>query len=163
MSLLADRKFWRIFAAGFLWGIVATFLGGAIYLRHALIQEVRSTAGGHPETVAALAARINRQPGWIASVGSGCAVPKIPDGSRLEQVKLCHREHAAALLADDASRKVATFIPCTFAVYEKGDGHTYIARLNVRLLGTLLGGAPGRIFPAKVEPEQAEILADLSR
>jgi hypothetical protein len=161
--MIADKKFWRIFAAGFLWGILFSFIFGVIYLRHALIREVRSTAGNHPETVAALAARINRQPGWIASVGSGCKVPKIPDGSRLEQVKLCHREYASALLQDDANRKVATFIPCTFAVYEKSDGNTYIARLNVRLLGALLGGVSGTVFPAKVEPEQAAILTDLTR
>jgi uncharacterized protein (DUF302 family) len=150
------NRFWGIFSAGFLWGIAVTFIFGVIFLRHSLINEYQSKLG-FEETVAALGTEAKATKGWLVRKPS-CSLPQPKDKTKITAMKLCHAKYASDLLDDENSRKVSAMIPCTFAVYQKSDGKTYISRMNVSLLGSLLGGKSGKIFPGKVTPDQEKML-----
>ena len=155
------RPDWGMFAAGFLWGITATFIFGVIFLRNSLICEYRSNYT-FPETVKKVVeyAKSNEN-NWKVRA-SVCALPKPSDGTNIAALKLCQGEYASEIVNDENSRRVSAMIPCMFAVYEKSDGKTYISRLNLSLLGSLLGGKTARVFNSKIVPDQEEILKNIA-
>jgi len=53
---------------------------------------------------------------------------------------ICKPDIAVRILGGDEDRHVSAMMPCRIAVYEKGNGKTYIARMNASLLSNLLGG-----------------------
>ena len=156
------KKYWGVFIAGFLWGITFTFIFGVILLRHSLIYEYQSKLG-YDETVAAIKKAASSSPGWVVRYGSGCSLPKIKDASKITVMKLCHGTYGSVLLNNEETRKTSAIIPCTFAIYQKSDGKTYLSRVNVSLLGSLLGGKAGKIFAGKVSPEQEAMLEGIVR
>ena len=158
----SNKRYWGIFIAGFLWGITFTFVFGVICLRHSLIYEYQSKLG-YDETIAAIKKNIEKSPGWIVRFGAGCSMPKIKDGSKMTIMKLCHSKYGAKLLDGENTRKTSAIIPCTFSVYQKSDGKVYLSRVNVSLLGTLLGGDAAKIFAGKVTPEQEKMLEGIVR
>ena len=157
---LPEKKYCGAFAVGMLWGGILVFIGGFIFLRHSLLIEYRC-AQDFPATIAKLQAKASHMKDWqIQPVA--CALPTCADGSELRVFKLCHKKYASAMLDNEKSRKVASMIPCSFSIYrKKSDGATYLSRLNVSLIGRIIGGVPGDIFPNKVSPEQELILEDM--
>jgi uncharacterized protein (DUF302 family) len=149
-------KYWVMFAAGILWGVAATSTFGVIILRHSLINEYKSKLG-FKETVAQLANDIKSKKGWLVRTPS-CSLPNPKDGTHATAIKLCNGAYASELMNDESARKTAAMIPCTFAVYQKSDGKTYISRLNVSIIGSLLGGRANLVFSGKVAPDQEKIL-----
>ena len=156
------KKYWGVFLAGFLWGVTFTFVFGVILLRHSLLMEYESNLK-FEDTVAAVKKAATATPGWIVRFDSGCSLPKIKDGSKISVMKLCHGTYGSNLLNNEDTRKTSAIIPCTFAIYQKQDGKTYISRINVFLLGALLGGRAGKIFVNKVTPEQEKMLEGIVR
>jgi uncharacterized protein (DUF302 family) len=55
-------------------------------------------------------------------------------------LKMCEPFIAADLLIKDENKYLSVMMPCTFAVYQKSDGKTYIAMMNLELFGKALGG-----------------------
>ncbi len=151
------RISWGSFIAGLLWGVTLAFVFGVICLRHSIIPEYRSSLG-FEDTVSAIMQSVDRIPGWSPRFSSGCALPKTKDGTRVVVIELCNAKHAADLVGDDQSRKLAAVIPCTFAVYEKSDGITYVSMLDASLLGTILGGRAGGMFSTKIAPDHQAVL-----
>jgi len=145
------RPDWGMFCAGVLWGVVVAFVFGVIYLRSALIIEEKSPLG-FVETFQKLRGFAADSEGWVVKPVS-CSLPQPKDGSRVAVMKICHGKYAARLLDAPESRGVSAMIPCSLAVYEK-DGETYVARLNVKLLGELLGGTAAKVFPSRIAPDQ---------
>ena len=156
---LGGRHFWMTFVAGILWGVAGSFIFGVIFLRNSLINEYQSKVG-FKETIAQLGSDVKSSKGWIARTSS-CSLPNPKDGSRAVAMKLCNGQYASELMNDETARKTAAMIPCTFAVYQKSDGKTYISRLNMKLLGSLLGGKAGVVFTGKIDPDQEKILKGL--
>lgn len=156
---MPDKKFLGGFAAGLLWGAVIAFLGGVLYLRHSLLDE-RECVAGFDTVVKEIPARAAKLEGWTVQ-RVVCTLPKFPDGTRMAAFRLCQPDYALKLTGAESDRKTSCVIPCTFAIYEKSDGKTYIARMDVSLLGRLLGGEPSRVFPKKVSPEHEFILQGL--
>ena len=153
---LSSGQFWSTFAAGILWGVAGSFIFGAIFLRNSLINEYQSKLG-FKETIAQLGSDIKLKQGWMVRTSS-CSLPNPENGSRAVAMKLCNGQYASELINDESARKTAAMIPCTFAVYQKSDGKTYISRLNMKLLGTLLGGKAAVVFTGKIDPDQEMIL-----
>lgn len=151
-----QNKKWGTFLAGVLWGITFSFIFGVIFLRHSLIYEYESKLG-FDETVAQISKNIKNSKGWIVQFGSGCKMPKRKDGSKMTILKLCNGQYGSGLLNDQSTRKTSAIIPCTFSIYEK-NGKTYLSRVNVSLLGQLLGGNATNIFSRKIAPEQENML-----
>lgn len=55
-------------------------------------------------------------------------------------LKMCEPFAAAKLLVNDEYKMLAAMMPCTIAVYEKSDGKTYVAMMNLDLMGQMYGG-----------------------
>jgi uncharacterized protein (DUF302 family) len=58
----------------------------------------------------------------------------------MKLLKMCEPKIAAELLVKDENKYLSVMMPCTFAVYEKADGKTYVAMMNLGVVGRLLGG-----------------------
>ena len=154
---MPDRKFLGGFAMGILWGIVITFIAGVVYLRHSMVLEYECK-GNVEASVAKIKENASRMPAWTVQQ-SGCAVPIAPDGSKMDALRICNANYAKMLVSDPADRKVSAVIPCAVSIYEKPDGKTYLARLNMPLLARLLGGMPAQLFPDTIAPEQRYMMA----
>ena len=55
-------------------------------------------------------------------------------------LKMCEPFAAAKLLLKDEYKMLTAMMPCTIAVYEKSDGKTYIAMMNLGIVGKAIGG-----------------------
>ncbi len=55
-------------------------------------------------------------------------------------LKLCEPGIAADLLEADKNKFLSVMMPCTFAVYQKSNGKVYVAMMNLKLVGTVMGG-----------------------
>jgi len=55
-------------------------------------------------------------------------------------LKMCEPFAAAKLLLKDEYKMLTAMMPCTIAVYQKSDGKTYIAMMNLQMMGEMYGG-----------------------
>lgn len=55
-------------------------------------------------------------------------------------LKMCEPFAAVELLKQDRYKMLAAMMPCTIAVYQKSDGKTYVAMMNLELMGQMYGG-----------------------
>ena len=55
-------------------------------------------------------------------------------------IKMCEPFAAAKLLLKDEYKMLTAMMPCTIAVYVKSDGKTYIAMVNLEMMGEMYGG-----------------------
>ena len=58
----------------------------------------------------------------------------------MKLLKMCEPKVAADLLIKDENKYLSVMMPCTFAVYEKADGKTYIAMMNLGVVAQMIGG-----------------------
>ncbi len=86
----------------------------------------------------------------ILGAGSG-------DVGRVKVIEMCQPEYASGLLGADDTKFVAVMMPCTVAVYEKSDGGTYVASMNVGIMGKVFGGAVDQTM-SKVAADDRKIL-----
>jgi uncharacterized protein (DUF302 family) len=61
------------------------------------------------------------------------------DIGRNSVLKMCAPDAAVPLLVKDEFKMLSALMPCTIAVYEKSDGKTYIAMMNLRVMGMMYG------------------------
>lgn len=80
-----------------------------------------------------------------------------PDPGPLTVIKLCSPELASRMFARDSSKWVSAMAPCSISVYEKSDGQTYIASINMGLLAKMMGDDVGPVL-ADIAREDAAIL-----
>ena len=144
------------FLLGLLWGAALMFFGIVLYLRASLLDE-RVSEIPFDDVVQKLTETTKKFPDWTVQ-NVPCVLPVSKDGTRMQAFRLCHQHYAADMTESESDRKISCMLPCVFSVYEKVDGKTYLSRVNVSLLGRILGGAPGHVFPEKVAPEQEAIL-----
>lgn len=160
MSFLKKHgRYIGAFLAGILWGGGIVFIFGVIFLRYNLVVEEK-VPGTFDEVSCRLESAIQKNKSWTFRKEI-CALPILKDSSKLIVFKLCNRNYAEQMLNPPESRKVAAVIPCSFAVYEK-NGSVFISRMNVRLLGNIMGGIPGEVFPSRIAPEQ-KLMLDAAR
>lgn len=55
-------------------------------------------------------------------------------------IKMCEPFAAAKLLVKDEYKMLSAMMPCTIAVYVKSDGKTYVAMMNLNMMGEMFGG-----------------------
>lgn len=80
-----------------------------------------------------------------------------PDPGRMKVIKLCSPELASRMFADDDSKFVSVMAPCSISVYEKSDGRTYLAAIDMALMSKLMGGDVGPVL-AEIAAEDAAII-----
>ncbi len=158
ISKVIRDRFTKGFIAGFLWGIVISFIVLAFYLRYSLICEYPS-GKSFEATCFDLSAQISSAKGWSGK-NSGCPLPKPADGTQISTLDLCNAKFAEKILTDIENRRISSILPCKFSVYEKNNGKTYIGRLNTWLVGIIIGGDAGKILNSQVAPEQEKMIRD---
>jgi uncharacterized protein (DUF302 family) len=84
------------------------------------------------------------------------------DPGRIKVLKVCKPEYAARLLKQDESKFVSVMMPCSLSVYEKSDGHTYVAVMNLKLMSRLFLGDIGDTLSAVAEEDKG-ILSFMNR
>lgn len=55
-------------------------------------------------------------------------------------LKMCEPWAAAKLLVKDEYKMLTAMMPCTIAVFQKSDGKTYVAMMNLEAMGKMYGG-----------------------
>lgn len=72
-------------------------------------------------------------------------------------IKMCEPFAAAKLLLQDEYKMLAAMMPCTIAVYEKSDGKTYVAMMNLEMMGEMYGGDV-REMAKELAPQMEQML-----
>lgn len=72
-------------------------------------------------------------------------------------LKMCEPFAAVELLKQDRYKMLAAMMPCTIAVYEKSDGKTYVAMMNLDLMGKMYGGDVAKMAK-ELAPQMDEML-----
>jgi uncharacterized protein (DUF302 family) len=151
-----------------LWLVGISIISSAIILAgcsmgELMVHETKSPLG-FEETVSAITESAERL-GWV--------VPKVfdfqksllkfeqDDPGQIKVLKVCKPEYAARLLVRDESKYVSVLMPCSIAVYEKSDGYTYVAAMNMKLMSKLFDGEIGDTL-STVAKEDRGILAFIS-
>ena len=131
--------------------IIALFLGvaGTLYVLKlnapALLVKETQSPYGFEETLEKIEANAKelgwKVPGkWKANFQANFNKIVGIDIGPMKLLKMCEPKIAAELLVKDENKYLSVMMPCTFAVYEKSDGKTYVAMMNLGVVGRLLGG-----------------------
>ena len=144
------------FLCGGIWGAALMFIGGALYLRHNLIQEIPMEKDF--VEVADAIGPVAQKYGWQVSYNQ-CGMPRLINNQPVEVYRMCKTPYAQDLLTEENDRKISCILPCSIAIYRKSDGSTYISKLNMPLVTQLLGGTSVGIFYEKIAPEQNAIMS----
>ena len=65
-------------------------------------------------------------------------------------LKVCHPDHAFAILNVEKYRHLSTLMPCSIAVYEDDSGAVHIAQLNTALMGMMFGSPVREVMSGPV-------------
>ena len=156
------KKSGRMFVAGLILGAVMT--GVAVWMvMPTMMLSVHPSKYGVDETVTMIKQASNTK-GWL--------VPKVYDIQKSLQkaghddissakiISLCQPHHAYKILNDDENKKVLAVMPCRIGVYTAVNGRTYIAVMNIGLMGKMFGGTIAEVMEAAAADER-EILASV--
>lgn len=72
-------------------------------------------------------------------------------------IKMCEPFAAVKLLLKDEYKMLTAMMPCTIAVYEKSDGKTYVAMMNLEAMGQMYGGDVLKMTN-ELAPQMAQML-----
>ena len=148
---------------GFLIGAITTTIIVIAVARRRMIQVLPSPHGTVEETVAALERGIGAAEGWsspgVRDLNGMMARHGVQFAPKVRLVEMCKARHAAEVLRTD--RHVATLMPCAVAVYEDDTGRVWLSKLNLELMGPLMGGNVGRVMGGPVAKEEKAVLAAL--
>lgn len=79
----------------------------------------------------------------------------------VQVIEICKPEYSGKMLEKNHERIVSVMMPCRISVYEKEDGQTYIAILN---MAGLAGGLPATVLEAmqQAQNESMEIVGTVA-
>ncbi len=81
-------------------------------------------------------------------------------GGPMVMYELCKPNHAFALLQNDAYKHLSVMMPCATSFYQKRNGKTYVAYLNVEMIATMYGGEIAEIA-TKAGSDRNQVLSFL--
>jgi hypothetical protein len=146
-----------LFFGGLALGLI---LGGAIFwafLKADFISE-RECSAGFEESMKKITLNLEGNKNWSLQPVV-CALPVTDNNCRIKVFRLCNKSYAKAMMEDESCRKIASVIPCQFALYEKQDGKTYLSRQDMSLAGRLVGGPAAVLFDNQIKTDQEKILS----
>lgn len=82
------------------------------------------------------------------------------DIGKVRVIELCQPKYAGELLKSDEHKVMSVMMPCAIGIYEKSDGKTYVATLNMKLMSKVFGGPVGEML-AQVAEDDAAMLSFL--
>ena len=139
---------------GMLAGVILAVAGVALVMPKLMVEEIQSPMG-YEETIAHIHNNVTNA-GWKVSALMRLDKTLAKEGKIVLPVasfKICHPDHAEAVLEDDDARFLAVMMPCSIAVYEKTDGKTYVSTMNSGLMGRMFGGTAAKVMAGPVAEE----------
>jgi len=128
------------FVLGLFFGVIFTGLSINFTSSNFMIKEVLSPYD-YDKTIEVLIKRVKDTPGWdiVAVIDQNATVKKSGglDIGKLSIIQYCSGKYASEMLRVDSRKRIAVFMPKSFAVYEKSNGKVYIALSNGALIGKL--------------------------
>ncbi|HID81012.1 MAG TPA: DUF302 domain-containing protein [Chromatiales bacterium] len=133
-----------IFIIALLIGVAGTLYVLRLKAPELLVKEVQSPYG-FDETLEKLEANAKElgwkvPKKWKANFQANFNKVVGVDIGPMKLLKMCEPKVAADLLIKDENKYLSVMMPCTFAVYEKADGKTYIAMMNLAVVAQMIGG-----------------------
>ncbi|MEE9352021.1 MAG: DUF302 domain-containing protein [Thiotrichaceae bacterium] len=122
--------------------VIATVVGMKV-LPGMMIKEIPSSLG-FEETLEKVRAKA-KEMGWRGSekwtVDFQKNLMKVEkaDVGPVTVLKRCETKAAVSILEHDELKKLSVMMPCSIAIYTKSDGKTYVAIMNMGILGSLFG------------------------
>ena len=157
-------KNFLLIGIGVLIGIVGSVLVGVLAAPGMMVRETPSPLGVD-ETVDRLQTAI-KAAGWsvqnVEPLDEKLREKGQTDIRPTRLINVCRGDYAGPILRDDVAHKAAVLMPCTLAVYQKNDGHTYVSSMNAGLMGKLFGGVIADIMGGPVARDQNGFLASLA-
>jgi uncharacterized protein (DUF302 family) len=133
-----------VFIIAILIGVGGTLYYLRVNLGSLLVYEVQSPLG-FEETLAHIEAKAKSigwkvPKKWKANFQRNFNKIAKKDIGPMKLLKMCEPHIAADLLMPDKNKYLSVMMPCTFSVYEKSDGKTYVAMMNLQKFATAMGG-----------------------
>ncbi len=144
---------------GILIGAAAMLTGVATLMPKLMAKEIQSPMD-YEETISHIQNNVTNA-GWKVSALMRLDKTLAKEGKVVlpaASFKICHPDHAEAVLKDDDARFLAVMMPCSIAVYEKADGKTYVSTMNSALMGRMFGGTAAEVMAGPVAEETAEFV-----
>ncbi len=117
------------------------------------------------KTVKMLQTHINKQEGWHVTATIDQQKEVLDNGGadvgKVKIIKFCNGKLSGEMLADDASKFMASKMPLSIAVYEKEDGRVTIGLMNGYIMARLFSGTREANVMEKVVKDMEEILSFL--
>lgn len=148
-------------AIGIILGVFVTAVALNLSGDQLVLKEMRSPYNDFDKTVETIINRIQQTSDW--KVMSVLDYNKIVTENgyssigKIKLIKFCSSKHASQMLAMDDYKKLGAMLPKTIAVYEKSDGHIYVAMGNGLVMGRMFDGEAARIIE-KVSYEIEDIM-----
>lgn len=80
-----------------------------------------------------------------------------PDPGPMTVIRLCAPRFATRMFASDDTKFVSVMAPCGISVYDKSDGQTYVATMNMGLMAQVMGSQIGPVL-AEIAVDDAAIV-----
>ena len=143
------------FITGMIVGLLIALVAVWLMIPRLMILEKISPLG-YKETVKLVKSNIE-DGGWKVSSVMPLDIKFAKYGQTIPRttlIKFCKPQYATEVLNAPSSQKLAVMMPCTIAVYEKTDGKTYLASMNMKLMGKMFGGKVAKIMGGSVAEEE---------
>jgi len=118
---------------------------GFVFVFELLVERIRDAGWSSPGT-------------W--NLREAAAKKGVEFGRDVTNLSLCRAPYAKRVL--DERPEMSAMMPCTFSVYTKEDGNTYVAKLNTGLMGKLMGGDIAKVMGGHVSREEERMLSSLA-
>lgn len=146
---------------GFVLGMLAAAGFMVVVMRRRMLVEIRSPHD-HSTTLGLLEAGV-RNAGWSSpgswNLSEAASKKGVEFGREVTNLSLCQAPYAKRVL--DERPEMSAMMPCTFSVYTKADGNTYVAKLNTGLMGKMMGGDIAKVMGGHVSQEEKRMLSSL--
>jgi len=144
----------------FLFGLIlgGVAMGAAVWLlMPGLMIQVHASKFGFDETVATIE-KSYKDANWkvpkVYDIQQTLKGSGYTDMTALKILSVCQPDDAYKILKSDANKKVTAVMPCRIGVYEAADGNTYIATMNIGLMGKMFGGTIAEVMGDVAKKEQ---------
>ncbi len=79
---------------------------------------------------------------------------------KINVLSICQPEFSTIILGNEASRYIASIMPCRIAVYEDDSGNVFVSRMNIGLFSKLFNGTVKEIL-SMVANDDEKIVQDV--
>ncbi len=110
---------------------------------------------------------INDLPGWGLVQGEAVSFDAVLnkdwDGLKIDSlyaIEIGNPDYTGTILSEDQNKFASVMMPCVIAIYQKGDGKTYVSYMNARIMGKIFQNFPKiqEYMGSKIAQDQDKML-----